>query len=238
MKDTRPRFSSAYAAGAVTPEQVLAHHAVHFGRARMETDDPPERPDGVTEEEWDDLGDPGKRALVREREARQGAEQRARAAAATPKPAPPKQPEQQQSSGDGKGDRGDQGDLAQQIAAAVKAAIEPLQQQQADWMTARKAEGVRDAVAKAATGRFHDATDALAQVDLTTVVDDHGDADPTKITAALDDLLSRKPHLGVTRGAPIGASPGTLPGGSEADRVKAELAKMQESTGIRLAADA
>ena len=35
---------------------------------------PVERPEGVTEEEWEALGDPGKRAIVRERERAEKAE--------------------------------------------------------------------------------------------------------------------------------------------------------------------
>lgn len=237
MKDAR--FRSAFEAGAVTPQDVLAFHQRAFGTARME--DPPERPEGVSEEEWDALGDPGKRALQREREARQAAE-RERDEAKRAKPAPPKAAQQPagQNGQQQNGAEAGQPDLAKIIADAVSAAVGPLQQQQEQWLAERKAEGVRDAVARAAQGRFHDATDALANVDLAALVDDSGNPDQGKVTSALDDLLKTKPHLAVTdtrrrADSPIGASPPSPT--SEADRVKAVLAQMQAATGVRLPSD-
>ena len=53
-----------------------------------DTTPPIERPEGVTEEEWEALGDPGKKAIAREREARVQAERERDAARA--RPAPPK----------------------------------------------------------------------------------------------------------------------------------------------------
>lgn len=235
MKDTR--FRSAFCAGAVTPQDVLAFHRATFGSARME--DPPERPEGVSEEEWDALQDTGKRALVREREARQAAERERdeakRTVTAPPKPTPPAKPAgqggQQPSGGQQQGTDG--ADLAQVIADAVKAAVAPIQQAQSDWLAQRAAESVRDEVLAAARGRFHDPSDALT-IDLTKVVTD-GRADKTKISAELDDLLTRKPYLGADprrrAEGPVGATPPSPK--SEDEAVKTALAAMQAAAGIK-----
>lgn len=55
----------------MTISELLAFHRSVFGDARM--DDPPERPSDVTQEEWDALGDPGRRAIARVRQARDAA---------------------------------------------------------------------------------------------------------------------------------------------------------------------
>lgn len=189
------------------------------------------RPEGVSEAEWSALGDPGKAAIVRER-ARATAAEQALAVARTP-PAPPKPAPAPKA--------GETADLGEQIRAAVEAAIAPLAQREAQREASQAAEKVRDAVSTAAGFRFHDATDALTQVDLASLTDGEGRADPQKITAALDDLLTRKPHLGkavddrrrAAPGSPIGAA-----GGSAApldDRVKATLARMQAAGGVKFA---
>ena len=160
MKDTR--FRSAFTAGAVTPQDVLDFHRRAFGLARMEgSDTSPERPDGVSEDEWNALQDTGKRALVREREARQSAEQEAAAlrAARTPKPGPPK-------NDDGKGgatqpaggqQQTDPADIATIVQQAVAAAIQPFQEAQqqsaADDAARKVAESVTTAAA--ATSEQH-----------------------------------------------------------------------------------
>lgn len=127
------------------------------------------------------------------------------------------------------------------IQNAVNQAIAPIQQRDAEREAATAAERIRDSVSTAATERFHDPTDALAQVNLTTLTDGAGLPDQAKITAALDDLLKRKPHLGRAvddrrrppPGAPVGAA-----GAATApldDRVKATLARMQASSGVKFA---
>ncbi|MDX3550976.1 hypothetical protein PV729_04185 [Streptomyces europaeiscabiei] len=55
---------------------------------------------------------------------------------------------------------------------------------------------VRAEVKAAATGKFADPADALAFLDLTTFeVSEDGEVDGTKLSAAIEDLLTRKPHL-------------------------------------------
>ena len=82
------------------------------------------------------------------------------------------------------------------------------------------------------------ATDALTGIDLTTVVNDQGQADPAKLKTALDDLVTRKPHLAkpAERIAPPGIGGGAPAGATDAEKVKAVLADMQKATGVRLPA--
>jgi len=201
---------------------------------------PAERPDGVSEAEWNALGDPGRTALTREREARRTAEQALAAARSTPPappapPAPPKAPVDPPKGPDG------QPDIAAIVQQAVAAAIQPFQDRDAQREADAAAASIRDAVTTAAVTRFHDATDALAQVDLTQLTDGTGRPDQQKITTALDDLLTRKPHLGKVvdyrrqspEGTPIGSSPGH-PAPLD-DRVKASLARMQQASGVKFA---
>lgn len=201
-----------------------------LGAAETDIVAPPsdERPEGVSDAEWAALGDPGKAALVRERQARTAAEQALAAArgATPPKPAQPKPVEQV------KGTDG-QSDIAALVAAAVQQAIGPLQETLAQRDAEAAAQVIRSAVATAAAERFHDATDALAQLDLASLTDGNARPDPAKITDALDELLARKPHLGKAvdnrRRAAGGALIGGAPGGAALtleDRVKEQLALM------------
>lgn len=235
---------SAYKAGATTPAEVLAFHTTHFGGARMEAtgdegDDngtpEAERPEGVSESEWESLGDPGKRALVRERERATKAEQALAAArAARPKPTPPKGKDDPKPEG---GEGG--GDIASIVQQAVAAAIAPFQQAQEQRDAESAARRVAEAVTTAATGVLHDASDALAAIDLSELTDGEGRPDADKIKTALDDLVQRKPHLAkpvdarrrAAQGAPVG---GGAPNLSLDDKVKAALAQMQATTGISL----
>lgn len=192
----------------------------------------PDKPDGISDTEWAALGDPGKTALVREREARRALEQQLAAARATP-PAPPSAtpppPADPPKTPDG------QPDIAAIVQQAVAAAIQPFQDRDAQREAQQAAEKVREAVVTSASERFHDATDALAQVDLTTLIDASGKADPAKIKTALDELLAKKPHLGkavdTRRRAADGSLIGATPGGANLsleDRVKAQLALMNQ----------
>jgi hypothetical protein len=201
----------------------------------------PERPDGISEQEWDALGDPGRAAIVREREARQAAERALAASRARPTPPKPNEPPKPAPNEPPKGtESGEQLDVAAIVQQAVAAAIKPFTEREEQREADEAAGRVREAVLNAAKPRFHDATDALASIDLTAVLDGNGQADSTKIQAALDDLLTRKPHLGKVvddrRFAQPGAGP--TPGGSTPplnDRVKATLARMQERAGVKFA---
>lgn len=178
-----------------------------------------DRPDGVSETEWAALGDPGKTALVRERQRATAAEQALAAHRADPPPT----------------DKDGKPDIAAIVQQAVQAAVNPLIERDAAREAAQAAEKIRDTVTTAAGERFHDASDALAQIDLTTLTDGNGAVDQTKLTAALDDLLTRKPHLGkavdnrrrAPDGSPIGATPISATSSLE-DRVKAQLALMSQ----------
>ena len=185
----------------------------------------PTRPDGVSDTEWTALGDPGKAALVRERARATTAEQELATLRSKPIPTPP--------SNEPKPSPGpvSQADLAELIRESVAAAVAPIQQE-----TVRQAtERMRGTILSAATEKgLYDATDALAQLDLPSLTDGAGSADPAKVTAALDDLLARKPHLGravdplrrPAPGSPLGS--GGTPTSSLDDRVKAQLALMKQ----------
>jgi hypothetical protein len=199
----------------------------------------PDRPDGISDAEWAALGDPGKAALVRERQRAAAAEQ-ALAAERAKKPTPPKPNDPPKPTDPPKGPDG-QPDIAAIVQQAVAAATAPLLEAQAQREADAAAAVIRDAVTTAASTRFYDPTDALAQIDLTTLTDGNGRPDQQKVTTALDDLLTRKPHLGKvvdTRrqaplGTPIGAGGG--PSAPLEDRVKATLAQMQSTVGVKLA---
>jgi hypothetical protein len=122
----------------------------------------------------------------------------------------------------------------------VAQAIAPIQERDAQREAVQAAERIRDSLTTAATDRFHDATDALAQVDLTQLTDGAGLPDPAKITSALDDLLKRKPHLGRAvddrrRPASNGVGAGGPASAPLDDRVKATLSRMQSASGVKFA---
>lgn len=198
----------------------------------------PERPDGVTEDEWNALGDPGRAAIVREREARQAAERAlaaSRARPAPPKPADPPKPTPPKPADPPKPDTGP--DIAAIVQQAVEAAVKPFAEREERRDAEAAAKKVTDTVLAAAKDRLHDATDALTNVDLTTVVNEQGLADADKVKAALDDLIKRKPHLAksTARIAPPGIGGGAPANATDAEKVKAVLADMQRATGVRMA---
>lgn len=209
--------------------EIIATHRALFGGFVMETDGgetPPERPDGIEAAEWDALGDPGKRALVRERQRATDAERKLAAALA------PKAPELKPD--------GEQPDMAALIQAAVEAAVAPLRQAQEQQAIDAQARAVIDAVKTAAADRLHDASDATSLLDLTALVGADGAPDTAKIAAAINDLVAAKPHL--ARPQPYGrqgnpALYGAPAGPSAEDKVKASLARMQAASGIKLPAN-
>lgn len=197
---------------------------------------PPARPEGISEDEWNALGDPGKAAIVREREARQEAERKL--AAAQARPAPPKAPAAPApavpaapSPGNGT-----EQDIAKIVNDAVAAAIKPFQEEREQQRLAEAAGKIQTAVLEAAKTVLQDESDAIANIDLTTVVNDQGQADPAKIQDALKTLVEKKPHLAKSpiRIAPPGIGGGLPAATTEADKVKAALEHMQRSTGVRL----
>lgn len=226
-----------------TLPQLFAHHQARFGGWSMSITPPepeppaaPERPEGVSEEEWNALSDPGRAALTREREARQAAERALAAARARPTPPKPKQePPVDPPTPTPKKDE-QQPDLAALIQQAVDAAVKPFVEREQQRDAQEAAEQIQAAVVAAAKDRLHDATDALTGIDLTAVVDEHGKADPEKIKAQLDALITRKPHLAKSteRVAPPGIGGGGPANTTDAERVKSVLAEMQRATGVRI----
>lgn len=196
-----------------------------------------ERPEGVTDEVWNALGDPGRSALASEREARQAAERAL--AAARARPAPPKNPATPAAPASPPAPQVDPAaggaDIAKIVQDAVLAAMKPLQDAETERQGQAAAERIADTVLVAAKTRLVDPTDALSQIDLTSITDGAGGADPTKIATALDDLIKRKPHLGLgpREGQPgVGAT--AAPAASVDDQVKTILARMQGAAGIRI----
>lgn len=199
----------------------------------------PSKPDGVEQSEWDALGDPGKRAIVRER-ARADQAQRDLAAALSADRLGV------QKKGDGDADKGDQGDAGKQeqpdvaalIQQAVAEAMKPMLARDQQREVAEAAAAVVDSVRAAAKDRLHEAGDALAHLDLTKLTTDDGRPDDAKIAAALDVLVKDKPYLAKVidprrhydPSAPFGGSPSS----SDGEKVKAALARMQAATGVKL----
>lgn len=194
--------------------------------------EPVERPEGVTEDEWEALGDPGKKAIVRERARAEKAERDL--AASRARPAPPAKKSEAETKPEVKTAAGDQPDVAAIVQQAVAAAIKPFAEREEQRQAEAAAGKVREAVLAAAKDRLHDATDAL-QIDLTAVLDDNGAADSTKVAKAIEDLLTAKPHLAksTTRYAPPGIGGGSAPA-SRKDQVAALLAEMQRGAGVRV----
>ncbi|MDO5500322.1 MAG: hypothetical protein Q4F67_11665 [Propionibacteriaceae bacterium] len=237
---TKAAIRAAYLAGDLLPADLIAFHRATFGDARMEDGGgEPQQPEGISDEEWTALGDPGKRALVREREARTKAESDLAAVQSKQQPKPTPPPKQQ---GDQRHDQeSPKGDVPADVAAivqqAVAAAIKPFQEREEQRETQAAAQKIADALTGAAQGRLHDPSDALANVDLTTLTDGSGAPDAAKIKVALDELVERKPHLAARRFPGQDAFMGGSAGSNLSldDKVKATLAKMQTSAGVKFA---
>lgn len=236
-----------------TLPELFAHHRATFGGFSM-TVTPPEpnppapppaeppaleRPADIAEDEWATLGDPGKRAIVRERQRAEAAERAL--AASRQRPTPPKtQPPKL----DDKTDppkppaKTDDIDIEAIVTRAVEAAVKPFAEREQQRDAEAAAGKVRDTVLDAAKPLLHDATDALAGIDLASIVDEQGKADAGKLKTALEGLIKRKPHLAKPTTNPRTAPPGIGGGGpvaaTDAEKVKAVLADMQRATGARL----
>lgn len=73
---------------------------------------------------------------------------------------------------------------------------------------------LRAEVISVASGKLHDPTDAVAQLDLAKYeVDDKGDVDRKAIAADIDELLKAKPYLGGVRDPEFGNRPTATSGG-------------------------
>jgi hypothetical protein len=198
-------------------------------------DGPLERPDDVDEATWNDLGDPGKKALVAVRA--EVSDLKSQLAAAKARPTPPKPPAgPTPPTPPTPPAPGDQPDIAKLVADGIAAAMKPFQEAE-QQRTAEQAAGiVRKAVIDAAAELLHDGTDGL-MVDLTTVVGEDGKPDATKISSALDALVKAKPHL--AKDTRRFAAPGVGPtqGGATPpmkEQVQSVLAQMQAAAGVRV----
>lgn len=230
------------------PGAVLAlldfHRGIH-GHAQMNGADGngdagPQRPDGVTEDEWSALGDPGKRALVRERDRATRAEQDLATARAA-KPTPPKEKTGEEPK---PAEKPATDDIAAIVKQAVDSAIKPFQEREQKRDAEDAARRIADAVTSAAKARLRDPSDALHNIDLADMTNGAGAADPDKINAALDDLVTRKPYLARVADDRRRAGDGSFVGATAPhnvsldDQVKTALAAMQSATGVKLPADA
>ncbi|WP_232676690.1 hypothetical protein [Nocardioides sp. R-C-SC26] len=248
---SRNPFEHAPAKPAVltldTLPQLFAHHRAVFGGFKMTAgpaapDNGPARPEDITEDVWDSLGDPGRAAIVREREARVEAERKlaaTRARPTPPKPTPtpgptstPPAPTPTPAA------TGDAPDLAKLVADAVAAAVKPFEERETQRTATEAAEKIRAAVVTAAGERFHSAEDVLAHIDLTTVTDGNGKADGAKITAAIDKVIEDKPYLAKPIDPRRHAQPGAGAGGAAPaqatdSQVQAILAQMNTHQRIR-----
>ncbi|WP_426243703.1 hypothetical protein [Nocardioides sp. LHG3406-4] len=246
-----------------TLPQLFAHHRARFGGVTMSqgsteppppgnqpgagdpppANDPPTRPDGVSEDEWNGLGETGRTALTRERDARQAAERAlaaARARPAPPKADPPKADPPKADPPKTDPPKAGEVDIEAIVTRAVAAAVKPFQDRDEQREAEQAAGRIQTAVLAAAKDKFHDATDALTNIDLTQVTDGNGNVDHTKVAAQFDDLIKRKPHLAkVVDDRRFAAQPGAgaTPGGSTAPldtRVKETLARMQAAAGLKV----
>lgn len=202
--------------------------------------DAPQRPDGVSEDEWNALGDPGKLAIVRERNRAETAERNLAAARARPTPpptpAPTAVPQPTPTPAPAAPRPGDPQDLNAIIQQAVQAAIKPFTDREEQRTIDEAATAVRTSVLDAAKLVLHDPSDALANIDLTTVIDDAGVADPAKVKTALETLVASKPHLArpaTFRQAPPGIGGGAPVGATDGEKVAAALQRMQKSVNLR-----
>lgn len=75
--------------------------------------------------------------------------------------------------------------------------LDALKREAASEATAKaNARILRSEIKAAAAGKFADVSDALLNLDLDAFeVDEHGDVDATEIADAIQDVLTRKPHL-------------------------------------------
>ena len=192
----------------------------------------PQRPEGVSDDEWAALGDPGKRAIVRERAAREQAERDLVAARSAErlgqKPAEATV---------------EPVDINAIIQQAVTAAIQPFQQAQQERETEEAQRAIREEVRKVAEPRLHDVSDALVHLSLSDLSDASGKPDAEKIKAAVDSLVTARPYLARpvdTRRQYDPANPlGGAPGAVDSDaKVKQALDRMKAATGVKLAEDA
>jgi hypothetical protein len=233
-RPTTPALSAFLSGRPVEPIGYVGGRAVYPIAGGAEGDEP-QRPEDIPEETWDALGDPGKQAIVREREKTAKAEQQANSLRAElAKNARPGPPRPGSTPAPQAGDQ--QPDIEAIVTQAVAAALKPFEDREQERVAGEAAEKVVQAVRDAAASRYIDPSDALG-IDLTAVVGESGKADPAKIARALDKHLEDKPHLAKgqrTAPALVGGAPTVASTATAAEQVKARLAEMQAAAGVRV----
>lgn len=233
---TTPALAAFALGEPVRPIGFLPNGRPVFPIAGGAPDDPPaDPPEGVTPEEWDALGDPGKRAIVRERARADDAERRAQAATARPTPPKPRDPEPLKPAAPAGGQQGDQPDVAALIQQAVAEAVKPFQEAEEQRQVQAKAEAAGRVLVEAAKPHLLDPTDALAHIDLTPLLGADGTVSTADAAKAVEQLKADKPHLAksTVRTAPPGIGGGAPATATEAEKVAAAAAQMYKATGAR-----
>jgi len=164
----------------------------------------PEEQDPEDAEAQKALGDPGKKALDKMKAARNAAIQEANAVKA-----------ELQALKDAA--------AAKDLPAEQQALDAARREGEAAATTAANTRILRTELKAAAKGKLADPLDALAFIDLTDLaVDANGDVDPDALEEAIDDLLTRKPHLAA-------AAPRRFDGGAD-QGTKGKQAKPSQLT--------
>jgi hypothetical protein len=211
----------------MTIEQLLAKNRARFGDARMED---PQKPDDVTQEEWDALGDPGRRAIVRvKREQRET--ERARDAAIADKAKADKaaadaQAELEKAKKEPPKKEDPPADVAEQIKQAVAAAVEQVTKTYTEQLDALRAENTaKDITAQAqriAADVLVDPALVGTFVDLRTVLDAQGQLDAQALKDGLAKVVEDRPYLKKPDAPPPPYNPfGGHPGGARPPADKA-----------------
>jgi TolA-binding protein len=169
----------------------------------------------TTDEQPTDLGEPGKKALREEREARKQAERELRDLRA----------------------RIEDMEAAQNKTAEERAALEKQRDMERQAISKANERILKAEVRAAAASRLADPADALRFLDLTSFeVGDNGDVDSDAITSALDDLVNNKPYLAARSDQRFqGTADGGTRDGSRPKQItsREELARMSPAERLR-----
>lgn len=205
-----------------------------------------ERPEGVSEDAWNDLGEPGKSALRKERKRATDAEKekislerqvKTLQSELVKKKAEEGKGGKPDSSGQNDGDGAQEKngalnmeDVEKLISAAVNKATQPL-------IEAAKNKELDEAIVGAASA-FYNPKDALLLVDKKEIVDENGNVDEKMLKYVLENVAKQRPYLlkpeRQSGSMFLGGKP---PASSVKERSEAALQRMQQATGINLRRD-
>jgi hypothetical protein len=162
-------------------------------------DDQPQETPATGEQQAEDLGDAGKKALDEERKARKSAEKAAKAF------------EKQLAEMRGEFEQVRSGAMSEQEKAIDKARKEAAAEARKEVLGEANKRFVRAEIKAAAAGKLADPDDALRLLDLDDYeVDNDGNVNRQAIDKAISSLLETKPYL-----AARGSQPGNVPGGPQ-----------------------